>query len=239
MSRKSYGAHWDKLRAEVNQKPLTAHPVFTGLVKGKLKRETIAELCAQLKYTVLDGIGSLALVIPQAPRPIKKELGGNLFGELTGTKREPSHWELALRAGAAAGFSEKEIDDRPMLPETKIYPDTVSAYAIRGMWLEALSFVALGIEDLFPPFCDGVAKGLMKHYGYDEHQAQYFTVHVGADEVHADTGWEAASKYCSGEAQKKRLRQAALEGRNMWWNMYSAVYQKGEGRAAPMLHLDA
>lgn len=239
MSRKSHGAYWDKLRREVNQKPLTDHPVFTDLVKGKLKPETIAELCAQLKYTVLDGIGSLALIVPQAPRPIKKELGGNLFGELTGTKREASHWELALRAGAAAGYSERDIDKRPMLPETKVYPDTVSAYAVRGMWLEALSFVALGIEDLFPPFCDGVAKGLKKHYGYNDHQAQYFTAHIGADEIHADTGWEAARSYCADEAQKKRLRQAALEGRNMWWNMYSAVYRKGEGKAAPLLHLDS
>ena len=73
MKHKSHGAFWDKLRREVNQKPLTAHPIFTDLTKGKLKRETIAELCAQLKYTVLDGIGSLALIVPQAPRPIKKE----------------------------------------------------------------------------------------------------------------------------------------------------------------------
>ena len=230
---------WRDLRKEINTKSLTKHPIYVDLAAGRLKRAAIAELCAQLKYTVTDGISSLALIIPQVPRPIKKELAANLFGELTGTPEEPSHWELALRAGAAAGYTEADIDARRMLVETKVYPDTVSAYAMRGKWLESLSFVALGIEDLFTEFCDGVTKGLTRHYGYSDAQAQYFAVHVAADEAHAETGWEAASTYATTQEKKRSVRWAALEGRNMWWNMYSAVYKKGEGKDAPMLHLDA
>jgi glycerophosphoryl diester phosphodiesterase len=40
------------------------------------------------------------------------------------------------------------------------------------------------------------------------------------------------------DEQQQRVRQAALEGRNMWWNMYSAVYEKGEGKPAPRLSFD-
>ena len=145
---------------------------------------------------------------------------------------------MALRAGAAAGYSEEELDSRPMIPETKIYPDTVTAYAVRGGWLEALSFVSLGIEDMFTEFCDGVTKGLKEHYGYDDHQAQYFAAHVGADEVHAETGWDAVRTYATGEDRKRSVRRAALEGRNMWWNMYSAVYKMGEDKNAPMLRVE-
>ena len=232
-------AFWSGLRDEIQSQSVSHHPLYIDLVDGDLKRETIAELCAQLKFTVLDGISSLSLIVPQAPRHIKKELAENLFGELCGTPAEPSHWELALRAGAAAGYSEDDIDARPMLPETKIYPDTVSAYAIRGGWLEALSFVSLGIEDMFTEFCDGVSRGLKEHYGYSDAEALYFSVHVGADEAHAETGWEAATTFASGDEQKQRIRRASLEGRNMWWNMYSAVYRKCEGKDAPNLYLDA
>jgi pyrroloquinoline quinone (PQQ) biosynthesis protein C len=226
---------WTDLRTEIEAKPLTAHPIYKDTVRGKLKRETLAELCAQFKYTVIDGIGSLALIIPQAPLELKKELAGNLFGELHGTRREPSHWELALRTGAAAVKSKQSyIDKKPILPETKIYPDTVSAYAVRGMWLEALSFVALGIEDLFHPFCAGMTKGLKKHYGFNDEEALYFSAHVGADEAHGETGWQAVRQYARPD-QKHSIRIAALEGRNMWWNMYSAVYNKFESKAAPYL----
>ena len=230
-------AFWTDLRREIQSQSVAKHPLYVGIVEGKLKRSTIAELCAQLKYTVTDGISSLALIVPQVPRPLKKELAENLFGELAGTPEEPSHWELALRAGAAAGYSEADIDGRPMLPETKIYPDTVAAYAMRGKWIEALSFVALGIEDMFTEFCAGVAKGLVQHFGYDGRQAQYFSVHVGADEVHAETGWHTARAHAKAEDQMQSVRRASLEGRNMWWNMYSAIYEAGEARKAPWLRL--
>lgn len=229
---------WTDLKDEIDEHRLTLHPLYLDLVDGRLKRLTIAELCAQLKYTVTDGISSLALIIPQAPRPIRKELAANLFGELHGTPEEPSHWELALRAGAAAGFTEEEIDSRPMLPETKVYPDAVSAYAMRGAWPEALSFVALGIEDLFTEFCDGVTRGLKTHYGYSDHQAQYFSAHIEADEAHARTGWDAVRAHAASEEKKRSVRTAALEGRNMWWNMYSAVYEKGEGKPCLKLRLE-
>jgi pyrroloquinoline-quinone synthase len=228
---------WKELRSEVQSHSVVNHPLYVDLVEGRLKRSTIAELCAQLKYTVTDGIGSLALIVPQAPRNLKKEIAENLFGELAGTPQVPSHWELALRAGAAAGFSEEDVDSRPMYPETKIYPDTVAAYALRGAWVEALSFVALGIEDMFTQFCDGVTEGLQKHYDYDDRQVAYFAVHVEADEHHAETGWQTARTYATTDEKKQSVRRAALEGRNMWWNMYSAVYSVGEGKSAPVLRL--
>lgn len=231
-------AFWSELREEIQSQSVSQHPLYRDLVDGSLARNTIAELCAQLKFTVLDGISSLSLIVPQVPRHIKKELAENLYGELCGTPAEPSHWELALRAGAAAGYSEDDIDARSMLPETKVYPDTVSAYAIRGGWLEALSFVSLGIEDMFTEFCDGVTKGLKEHYGYSDDEAFYFSVHVGADEAHAATGWDAARSHATTDERMQSVRRASLEGRNMWWNMYSAVYRKCEGKDAPMLHLD-
>ena len=230
---------WSDLREEIQSQSVSHHPIYVDVVEGRLQRETIAELCAQLKFTVLEGISSLSLIIPQAPRDIKKELAENLFGELCGTPDEPSHWELALRAGAAAGYTEDDIDARPMMPETKIYPDTVAAYAMTGKWIEALSFVSLGIEDMFTEFCAGVTRGLTMHYGYDEHSVFYFAVHVGADEHHAETGWEVAKAYATTDERKASVRRAALEGRNMWWNMYSAIYRHGEGKDAPTLRLDA
>lgn len=229
---------WKDLRSEILVHSVADHPITNDLAAGRLKRETIAELCAQLKYCVVEGIGSLGLIIPQVPRELKRELAGNIFGELHGTRKVPSHWELALDSGVAAGFSRENVDARPMLPETKVYPDTVSAYAARGKWLEALCFVALGAEDPFPRFCDKVTKGLKAHYGYDDRQALYFSVHVGADEEHAETGWTFAAANAKDEASRQAVRRAALEGRNMWWNMYSAVYEKGEGRKAPWLRLE-
>ena len=228
---------WDELRREIQSQSVSNHPLYKDLVDGSLRRETIAELCAQLKYAVLDGISSLSTIIPQVPRHIKKELAANLFGELCGTPAEPSHWELALKAGAAAGYSMENIDARPIMAETRLYPDTVAAFAQRGGWLEALSYVSLGIEDMFTEFCDGVSRGLVEHYGYTDADAFYFSVHVGADEVHAATGWDAARQYAEDDAHRQRIRRAALEGRNMWWNMYSAVYDKGEGGTAPILSL--
>ena len=228
---------WDDLRREIQSQSVSNHPLYKDLVDGSLRRETIAELCAQLKYAVLDGISSLSTIIPQVPRHIKKELAANLFGELCGTVAEPSHWELALKAGAAAGYSMENIDARPIMAETRLYPDTVAAFAQRGGWLEALSYVSLGIEDMFTEFCDGVSRGLVEHYGYTDADAFYFSVHVGADEAHAATGWDAARQYAEDDAHRQRIRRAALEGRNMWWNMYSAVYDKGEGGTAPRLSL--
>ena len=224
---------WTDLKAELAKRSVTEHPLYVELMAGTLGRPTLAELCAQFKYTVTDGIACLALIVPQAPRELKKELAENLFGELTGTPEVPSHWELALRAGMAAGFTWDDIDGRPMRPETKVYPDTVSAYAMRGAWLEALSFVALGIEDMFTAFCDGATQAVKTHYGYSDAEALYFSAHVGADEEHSELGWQMAAQHATTDAKRRSVRRAALEGRTMWWNMHSAVYEAGERKPAP------
>lgn len=229
---------WADLQKEVSTRSFDQHPIYTEMAVGRLKRASIAEMMAQIKHCVTDGITSLALILPQVPRPLKAELAANLYGEITGTPEVPSHWELALRAGAAAGYSKEDIDSRPMLPETKVYPDTVSAYAIRGQWVEALSFITIGIEDLFPDWCLKTAKALREHYEFDDVGALYFDAHVGADEEHSATGWNAAIGYATTEEKRRNVRRAALEGRNMWWNMYSAAYEKGEGKQAPRLHFD-
>jgi pyrroloquinoline quinone (PQQ) biosynthesis protein C len=226
-------AFWTNLKAELSKRSVTEHPIYVELMAGTLGRATLAELCAQFKYTVTDGIACLALIVPQAPRDLQKELAENLYGELAGTPAVPSHWELALRAGMAAGFRREDIDGRPMRPETKVYPDTVAAYAMRGAWLEALSFVALGIEDMFTTFCDGAGKAVVKHYGYSDAEALYFNAHVGADEEHSQLGWEMAARHATTEERKQSVRRAALEGRTMWWNMHSAVYEAGERKPAP------
>ena len=230
---------WADLQKEVLAHPFTAHPVYKDMAAGTLKRETIAELMAQLKFCVTEGIGALALIIPMVPRDLKAEMAENVFYELKGTKKMPAHWLLALRTGAAAGFSEDQVDSRPMMAETKVYPDTVSAYALRGRWLEALSFVAIGIEDLFHEYSRATAKALRDKYNFDDDAAYYFDIHVGADEAHGATGWNAAIEHAKTDEEKQRVRRAALEGRNMWWNMYSAVSRKGEGKDAPYLRFDA
>ena len=56
---------WDELRDEIQSQSVSNHPLYKELVAGSLQRETIAELCAQLKYAVLDGISSLSTIIPQ------------------------------------------------------------------------------------------------------------------------------------------------------------------------------
>ena len=151
---------WADLQKEVHTRSFDQHPIYTEMAVGRLKRASIAEMMAQIKYCVTDGIPSLTLIIPQVSRSLKAELAANLYGEITGTPEVPSHWELALRAGAAAGYSKEDIDSRPMLAETKVYPDTVSAYAIRGQWVEALSFITIGIEDLFSDWCAKTSKAV-------------------------------------------------------------------------------
>ena len=49
----------------------------------------------------------------------------------------------------------------------------------------------------------------------------------------------SALAYATTDERKASVRRAALEGRNMWWNMHSAVYRQGEGKDAPNLRLDA
>ena len=98
---------WADLREEIQSEAVVNHPIYIDLVNGALKPNTLAELCAQLKHTVEEGISSLSLIIPQAPRHTRMELAENLFGELTGTPEVPSHWELAIRAGPPQVFRKR------------------------------------------------------------------------------------------------------------------------------------
>ena len=80
---------------------------------------------------------------------------------------------------------------------------------------------------------------IASHGGSLDDQATYFSVHMGADEIHVETGWHTVSAYATTEEKKWSVRKASLEDRNMWWNMHSAVYKLGEGKDAPTLQLAA
>ena len=58
---------WTDLRREIQSESVVSHPIYTDLINGKLKKGAIAELCAQLKHTVEEGISSLSLIIPRSP----------------------------------------------------------------------------------------------------------------------------------------------------------------------------
>ena len=56
---------WADLREEIQSEAVVNHPIYIDLVNGVLKPNTLAELCAQLKHTVEEGISSLSLIIPR------------------------------------------------------------------------------------------------------------------------------------------------------------------------------
>ena len=50
----SQEAFWTDLSRAIQSESVVSHPIYTDLVNGRLKKGTIAELCAQLKHTVED-----------------------------------------------------------------------------------------------------------------------------------------------------------------------------------------
>lgn len=182
---------------------LMALPYFTELRSGKLSIRRLQGWALQ-HY-----LHNVALLKGFALCMVKNSHDPDLFKYfLYQLNEEQYHPDLAKKFGLAIGLQEEDFTRATPIFECLSH----TAKTIHGMLLGSASenrASALVNETMVCRYSEKHINALTKHYGLNEKQIQFFTVHAIADQEHTAMAREVIARHADSERQQELVRQAA------------------------------
>jgi pyrroloquinoline-quinone synthase len=84
----------------------------------------------------------------------------------------------------------------------------------------------VGLESQVPGIYKRNLPPLRTHYGFNDHEVEFFAIHIEADEVHGERGYQIVERHCDTPARQAEALEAVHEATDMRW-----LYMTGLHRA--------
>jgi len=178
-------------------------PYFVELRNGKLSTRQLQG------WSLQHYLHNVALLKGFALCMVKNSHDPDLFKYfLYQMNEEQYHPDLAKKFGLAIGLSDDDFNKATPVFECLSH----TAKTIHGMLLGSASenrASALVNETMVCRYSEEHIHALTKHYGLNDKQIQFFTVHAIADQEHTAMAAEVIAKHANSEHQQELVRLAA------------------------------
>jgi len=203
----------------IEERSLLKHPFYQAWQRGELDLDTLRHYCAQYYQHVLAFpqyvSGAHAGCPDQADRQALLE---NLIEEERGDENHPELW---LRFGDALGIARDDVIASEALPETDRLVETFRDVTKNASFAEAATALYC-YESQVPEVAKTKIAGLKQFYGIDDKRGlEFFEVHIGADEWHAEVGRGFIDRY--GEADREAVLSTARRCLDALWSFLDGV----------------
>lgn len=177
-------------------------PYFTELRAGKLSMKRLQGWALQ-HY-----LHNVALLKGFALCMVKNSHDPDLFKYfLYQMNEEQYHPDLAKKFGLAIGLQDEDFDRAAPVFECLAH----TSKTIHGMLLGSAAenrASALVNESMVCRYSEEHILALRQHYGLNDKQIQFFTVHATADQEHTKMAGEVIAKHANNEQQQELVRHA-------------------------------
>jgi pyrroloquinoline-quinone synthase len=209
----------DEVDRLIEERSLLKHPFYQAWQRGELTLDDLRSYACQYYHHVLAFPQYVSAAHANCPdQGDRRELLENLIEEDRG---EENHPELWLRFGEALGLTRDEMITSEPLPETLRLIDTFRDATKNGSFAEGATALYC-YESQVPEVARQKIAGLQQFYGIDDERGlQFFTVHIDADEWHAEVGRGFVGRY--GEGEPARVRETARRSLDALWGFLDGV----------------
>jgi pyrroloquinoline-quinone synthase len=218
----------DEVDRLIEAKSLLKHPFYQAWQRGALTLDSLRHYAGQYYHHVLAFPQYVSAAHATCPdQRDRQEVLENLIEEERG---EENHPELWLRFGEALGLSREAVAGSEPLPQTAALVETFREVTRQGSFAEAATALYC-YESQVPEIARQKIAGLTQFYGItDPRGLQFFEVHIGADEWHAEVGRGFVERYGSEPGQRQAVRDTAERCLDALWSFLDGVY---DGPVAP------
>ncbi len=209
------------LAAAVNVRHSRMNPFTEKWVKGELTRAQLGAWAAQHYQYVSQFPRWCAAVYAECPDPDARDfLLENIVEEEAGTK----HVDLLLRFAQACGVSGKDVETTRQLPTTRALTAWCYETAHQPFFAAAAGLL-VGLESQVPGIYQRNLPPLKSHYGFSDHEVEFFAIHIAADEIHGERGYQIVEQH-AGTPDKQAVALAAVrEATEMRWQYMTGLYR--------------
>ena len=145
----------------------------------------------------------------------------NIIEEESGTK----HVDLLIRFGEACGVSREQVETTRQLPTTRALTAWCYETARKPFHVGAAGLL-VGLESQVPGIYKRNLPPLRSHYGFSDREVEFFAIHIEADEVHGERGYQIVERHSDTPARQAEALEAVREATDMRW-----LYMTGMHRA--------
>ena len=135
------------------------------------------------------------------------------------------HTDLLIRFAEAAGTTAERVKDpRNMNPVTRGLQGWCFAVAMREPMVVATAALVVGLESQVPSIYRKQYPVLLEKYGFTEHEAEFFDLHITSDEIHGERGYQIVLDYADTPELQQRCIQICQDGADMRFSYTKALY---------------
>ena len=212
-------------RAQLQQAFTTRHsrlnPFTEKCVQGDLTRAHLGAWVAQHYQYVSNFSRWCATMYGACPDAEARDfLLENIIEEESGVK----HVELLMRFAEACGVSRAEVENTRQLPSTRALTAWCYETARRPFHVAAAGLL-VGLESQVPGIYTRNLPALRTHYGFAEHEIEYFTVHIETDEVHGERGYQIVERHSDTAEKQAEAAEAVREATEMRWQYMTGLHR--------------
>ena len=89
----------------------------------------------------------------------------------------------------------------------------------------AAAGLLVGLESQVPGIYKRNLPPLKKHYGFSDHEVEFFAIHIEADEVHGERGYQIVERHCATDAMREEALDQVRQAAEMRWQYMSGLYR--------------
>jgi pyrroloquinoline-quinone synthase len=212
----------DELREMIEERSLLKHPFYQAWQQGALTKEHLQGYAEQYYYHVLafpQYVSAAHAICPTQGE--RQELLENLIEEERG---EHNHPELWLRFAEGVGSARADVEHATPLPQTERLVELFREVTGRRSFAEACAALYV-YESQVPEVAKTKIAGLKQFYGIaDERSLEFFEVHIGADEIHAEVGAGMVRRHAADEASRAAVLASGREVADALWGFLDGVH---------------
>ena len=212
-----------QLDEQIQEKHLLKHVFYQAWSEGKLSQDCLKEYAIEY-YAHVKAFPTYLSALHAHTEDAKTRKGilQNLIEEEAGS---PNHPELWKSFAMSLGASEEEIDTHKPCSEIETLIQTFRTICREGHTAEGLAAL-YAYESQIPSICISKIDGLKKHYGMQDPVSwRYFSVHIAADEEHAQMERELLGLHISSE-KASHAHFAAQQILDALWNFLTHISHK-------------
>lgn len=209
------------LAASVNARHSRLNPFTERWVKGELSRAQLGAWAAQHYQYVSQFPRWCATVYGQCTDPDARDfLLENIVEEEAGVK----HVDLLIRFAEACGVTRAEVETKPQLPTTRGLTAWCFEMSHKPFHVAAAGLL-VGLESQVPGIYKRNLPPLKTHYGFTDHEVEFFAIHIEADEVHGERGYQIVERHCPTPERQAEAVDAVRQATEMRWQYMSGLHR--------------
>jgi pyrroloquinoline-quinone synthase len=210
-----------RLEGAVSAKHSRMNPFTEKWVKGELSRAQLGSWACQHYQYVSQFARWCAAIYAECPDPDARDfLLENIVEEESGVK----HVDLLIRFAEACGVSRAQVETAQQLPTTRGLTAWCYETSKRPFHIAAAGLL-VGLESQVPGIYQRNLPPLKTHYGFNDHEVEFFAIHIEADEVHGERGYQIVERHSTTPERQEEAVDQVRQATEMRWQYMSGLYR--------------